>query len=117
MDRYDKWETYYNRFYGIPFQGESAGTSHFRVAPHDVGPPGYEYGFAGRSGSFTSADYYAASEEFSQSFSDTNQQPGNDEFAEDMDNSGKVLPLKTLLNSLSIPHAYTLIARVFTVTM
>ena len=94
MDRYDKWETHYNRFYGMPFQGESAGTSHFRVAPHDVGPPGYEYGFAGRSGSFTSADYYAASEEFAQSFSDTNQQPGN---AEDMDNSGKVL--KTLLNS------------------
>ena len=25
MDRYDKWETHYNR-YGIPFQGESAGT-------------------------------------------------------------------------------------------
>ena len=48
------------------------------MAPHDVGPPGYEYGFAGRSGSFTSADYYAASKEFSQSFSDTNQQPGND---------------------------------------
>ena len=100
MDRYDKSETHYNPFYGIPFQGESAGTSHFRVAPHNVGPLGYEYGFAGRYGSFTSADYYTASEEFAQSFSDTNQQPGNDEFAEDIDNSGKVL--KTLLDSLSL---------------
>ena len=55
MDRYDKWEMYYNRFYGIPFHSESAGTSHFRFgaprAPHRI-----EYGSAGRPGTFTSAD-------------------------------------------------------------
>lgn len=117
MDRYDKWETHYNRFYGMPFHGESAGTSHFRfgVAPHDVGP-GYEYGFAGRPGnSSTSADYYAASqEEFTQSYSDGNQQPGNTFMPDakldkdnDLDDSDKVSllnlpPFSPYLASLSI---------------
>ena len=31
MDRYNKWETHYNYFYGMPFHGESAGTSHFHL--------------------------------------------------------------------------------------
>ena len=61
MDHYNKWETHYNHYY-MPFHAESGGTSHFRFgAPYDSS---FEHGFAGRSGTSTSADYYAAPEEF-----------------------------------------------------
>ena len=49
----DKWEAHYNRF----VHGETAGTSHFRFGTHDGV---CEHGFAGRSGSSTSAGYCLA---------------------------------------------------------
>ena len=93
----------------MPFHGESAGTSHFRFgAPHDVG--GFEYGFAGRSDTSTSADYYAASEELFSSYGDGDEQPGSNtntyptDFTSDLDDSNKVLKYKarTLFLSLSL---------------
>lgn len=61
MDRYDKWEMHYNRYY-MPFHAESANTSRYRfgVPQHDLA--GFEHGFAGRYGTSTT---YAAPEEFS----------------------------------------------------
>ena len=88
MDRYDKWEMHNNHYY-MPFYAESAGTSHFRFgAPCDVG---FEHGFAGRSGTSTTADCYVAPEEFVSYDGDGCQQPGNtcpidaSEFDEDND--------------------------------
>ena len=112
MDRCDKWETHYNRFY-VPFHGESAGTSHFRFgAPHDVG--GFEYGFAGRSDTSTSADYYAASEELFSSYGDGDEQPGSNtntyptDFTSDLDDSNKVLKYKARTPSLSLSLSLSL---------
>ena len=50
---YNKWDTYYNRIF-VPFHGESAGTSHYRLseAPRETL---FEYSSAGSDGISTSA--------------------------------------------------------------